>query len=178
MNQQIVVHRDTVKTIRRRIYDSLDTFAASIQTPNTDSNLLVVNHVNTEASQSKATIRIVPQKNSNGEMSYLYLNSDDDLIMVDKPFVNESTDSAVMTNTFYASDTIKPSDYQFGIMSRANVHYPSKAVYQPMKTTNDDIAQVVYFPLMVLITIGYLHRCITSGAWSRLGSELKAAWVA
>jgi len=178
MNQQIVVRRDTVKTVRRRIYDSVDTYATSIQPPNTDSNLLVVNHLNVEASQSKNTIRIVPQTNSNGEMSYIYLNSDNDTIMVDKPFVNESIDSAVMTNNFYAADTIQPSDYQFGIMSRANVKYFEKHEIAPYKMSNDDVAQVVYLPLMVLITIGYLHRCITSGAWSRLGSELKAAWVA
>ena len=179
MNQQIVVRRDTIKTIRKRIYDTLGNESQLPNSPINDSNLLVVNHSTTEASHNNITFKIVAQQNPNGEMSYLYLNSDNDTIMVDKLSIDEATDSVPMTNTFYPSDTIKPSDYQFGDMSRAIVHYPAKTEnVVEHKMTNDDVAQVVYLPLMVLITIGYLHRCITSRAWSRLGSELRAAWVA
>lgn len=178
MNQQIAVRRDTVKTIRRRVFDTLGIEPQMSNNPINDSNLLVVNHSTTEASTTNAFFKIVAQQNPNGEMSYLYLNSDNDTIMVDKLSIDEATDSVPMTNTFYPSDTIKPSDYQFGDMSRAIVHYPAKTEnVVEHKMTNDDVAQVVYLPLLVLITIGYLHRCITNGAWSRLGSELKTAWV-
>jgi len=196
MNQQIVIRRDTVKTIRRRVEPSYTDITHGDNTSSAIYGKLTTNHnehdnielVVLETSEAKVEthtdtfnkhIRIIPHTNPNGEMSYLYINSNNDTILNDvlKETKHDFEDMP-MQNTFYASDTIKPSDYQFGNMSRANVKYFERHETAPYKISNDDIAQVVYMPLMVLITIGYIHRCLTSGAWSRLGSELKAAWIA
>ena len=173
------IRRDTIRTIRRRI--SIDTSVVSdLCSHSSEANNLIV--VNTDSCQSSAlesakTIRIVAKANLNGEMSYLYLNSNDDTIMVDYSESEINDSSEPMIDYTYASDTIKPSDYQFGNMSYYSLTMPPKREYSKSETSNETIAEGVHFVLLIGISISYIYRCFTTESWHKLGRELKSAWA-
>lgn len=134
---------------------------------------------------SNKHIRIVPIMNSDGEFSYIYINSNQDTLLVDKvesvkeDNIYDSLTEPPMKNEFYASDTIQPTDYNFGNMQSVSIYYPPKSHYEntPKQSLNDQAAEGAYFSVMLLITIAYIHRCLVNGSWSKFGSELKSAWV-
>jgi hypothetical protein len=180
MNQNSEIKRDTIKTIRRRInQDTVDNLGYNVLINAPDTNNLVVLNSSTEASSDlvKPSMRIIAKMNSHGEMSYIYLDANGDTIMIDTPFVEEATDTEPMINTVYPSDTIQPSSYQFGDMSKATVQYPSNSIYRPYKMSNDDIVQAVYLPFLILMTVSFLYKSVINGAWTKLFVDVREAWI-
>jgi hypothetical protein len=119
------------------------------------------------------SIRIVPVSDGFGNYMYLYLHDGDTILTDMQTEPQQQTEKPMIT--FYPSDTIKPSNYQFGTLSRYTVKYYDKPTYTTHKTSNDDVATIVYLPLMVLITIAYLNRCIINNSWGKLISDLRTA---
>lgn len=119
------------------------------------------------------SIRIVPVSDGFGNYMYLYLH-DGDTILTDKPTEPQQQTELPMAK-FYPSDTITPSNYKFGTLSSYTVKYYDKPTYTEHKTSNDDVATIVYLPLMILITVAYLNRCINNNSWGKLISDLRTA---
>jgi hypothetical protein len=118
-------------------------------------------------------VKLKPTLDPDGtSMLYWYISITGDTVALSRELTTFEYQLPKMETPIRDSDTIQPNGSSYPAATAFVAHYP---VHKQQVTTSTDSAfHAAMFPVLVLITVAYLYRSISTGKWASLFRDLVA----
>ena len=105
-------------------------------------------------------------------MLYWYIGINGDTVALSRELTTFEYQLPKMETPIRDSDTIQPNGVNYPAATAFVAHYPTHK--KGATTSTDSAFHAAMFPVLVLITVAYLYRSISTGKWASLFRDLVA----
>ena len=118
-------------------------------------------------------VKLKPTLDPDGTgMLYWYIGINGDTVALSRELTTFEYQLPKMILPIRDSDTIQPNGVSHPAATAFVAHYPTHK--QADSTSTDSAFHAAMFPVLVLITVAYLYRSISTGKWASLFRDLVA----